>query len=273
MRRARGYTYRANEAELTATPEEETIKPMTKGEKAAPVTMHDIFAHRTEAHLTSKVMGKEVDFDSCFEKLLKDIKAPRDNYYRGKDIRNGWDLTLEAFMDLTPYYKAHFNACTRDSMRLLLLQTRKAIIKLQTSDPNRYKKRKYRDNHKRSSSDDPIQLFRCAEAKRLTPLENTFYGNFFEVLSYKRVGIVANVTYNMFINERRAYDDKFLAPFVTHNGIKFIFQGVEVNLKNWMKGVPADNIRTNSKLATLNKAELTLKGAFIQSGKARRGSR
>ena len=82
-----------------ALPEEKTVKAMTKGEKCSPVTIHDIFAHRTEAQLTSKVMGKDAGFKSCFDKLKKDIKMKRASYYRGKDIRNGWELTLDEFMD------------------------------------------------------------------------------------------------------------------------------------------------------------------------------
>ena len=244
-----------------ALPEEKTVKAMTKGEKCSPVTIHDIFAHRTEAQLTSKVMGKDAGFKSCFDKLKKDIKMMRESYYRGKDIRNGWELTLDEFMDLTAYYKAFFNGCTRDSMRLLLLQTRRDICNIDTADPNRYKKRKYKGTEGERYSDEKQPMFLCEAKDRLTPLKSTLYSNFFEYIARKRLGVVATTTYYFYLNERRAYDDKFIAPFITAKAIKFQYQNKDIDLHNWMS-VTKENgreINTPSKLIELAAQETNIK--------------
>lgn len=262
MRHARrGYSSRnEREADMMAIPEEETIKPMTKGDDCTPVTMHDIFAHRKEALLTSKMMGKdkEQEFNSAFDDLLKDIKEPRDTYYRGKDIRNGWALTFERFMDLTAYYKAFFHGCTRDSMRLLLLQTRKEIVTQETNDPNRFKKSKYKHYHKHSNSDEPVQLFRCDEDSRLTPLDTNLYEHFFGLLSRKRLGAIANETLRVFLNPTNAYDNEFISPLVSSSGIKFMVNGNVVNLSTWLGIAGKRSLQTPSKLVTLKENEVLI---------------
>lgn len=244
--------------DMMALPEESTIKAMTKGDDCVPVTMHDIFAHRKEAQLTSKVMGKEVDFDMCFDKLLRDVNSVRDSYYRAKDIRNGWELPLDEFMDLTAYYKSFFNGCTRDSMRLLLLQTRRNICNLETTDPNRFKKRKYKSEGR--SINGQGQLFKCETVERVTPLSMNLYTNFFEYLAHKRVGIVANTTYSMYINKDRSYTSEFIAPFVAHNGIRFQYKDADIDVKNWFKVATGKEIQTPSKLDELATSEKLLAG-------------
>lgn len=247
MRYSRRSKY--NGADMMAIPEENTIKAMTKGDDCVPVTMHDIFAHRTEAHLTSKVMGKDVDFNQTFEKLLKDIRTIRNSYYREKDIRNGWELPLDEFMDLTAYYKSFFNGCTRDSMRLLLLRTRRDICNLESNDPSRFKRRKF----KAEGRDAYIQtqLFKCETAGRITPLKMQLYCNFFEYLAHKRVGVIANSTYNVYLNKSRAYNDDYIAPFVAHSGILFQYKGHNIDVRNWLKYATGRDIQTSSKLEEL----------------------
>ena len=210
-----------------AIPEEATVKPMTQGANGSKVTIGDIFKHRHEAALTAKMMrrtknDREFPFQQILDKLLIDQTKPRSRYSRGTDIRQGWKITLEEFMDLTPFYKAFFHGCTRDSMRLLLLQSRRDMVQLQTTDPKAFHRKEVKDNRNRQGEGRNTNIA-GPSPERLSPLDETNYSEFFSTLALRRLGCIANAAVSLYINTERAYHGHFFTPELKPNRIDILF--------------------------------------------------
>ena len=211
-----------------AIPEEATVKPMTQGPNGSKVTIGDIFKHRHEAALTAKMMrrtknDREFPFQQILDKLLKDQSKPREQYGRvGMDIRQGWTITLEEFMDLTPFYKAFFHGCTRDSMRLLLLQSRRDMVQLHTKDPKAFHRKTVR-NDINLYGKGRNESIAGASPERLSPLDKKTYSDFFSSLALRRLGCIVNAAVNFYINTERAYHGYFFIPEVKPNRIDILF--------------------------------------------------
>ena len=236
--------YRTPEERATmeiAIPEETTVKPMTQGPNGSKVTIGDIFKHRHEAALTAKMMrrtknDREFPFQQILDKLLIDQARPRAEYgwgpdirHRprakyggGPDIRQGWTITLEEFMDLTPFYKAFFHGCTRGSMRLLLLQSRRDMVQLQTKDPKTFQRKKTRDD-RNSSGEGRNESIAGASLGRLSPLDKAAYSEFFSTLALRRLGCIVNAAVNLYINTERAYRGYYFIPEIKPNRIDILF--------------------------------------------------
>lgn len=249
--------YELSEAERMAIPEEKLIKPITKGEDCIPITINDIFARRNEAELIAKMMGKEVEFSDIFEKLIKDLTLRNGQRYRyTNDIRQGWNLTLDEFMALAAFYKSLYNNCTRDGMKLLLLQSRKQALELKKSDPKRFRRREYKqDMGKRHYNSCKTHVIDCEVKGRVTPLNDKVYDNFFGFIVQKRLGTIATTTLAVEVDLEAVYDNN-ITPRIDRARIILCINKQEVTGKNWMKAVPdKKEIETPSVLTELRREE------------------
>lgn len=265
MRRTSRSRYYNNPENLSVIPEEGKVKEMTKGEDFYPVTMHDIFARRPQAELIAKVMGADKDFQKLFQQLLKDVSTCTGNR-DSMDLWHGWEVSIDEFISLTPYYKSFFTGCTRDSMRMLLLKTRRDIIRLEQSDVKRFKKRKslsqrnnrYESRRKRTTQREMA----CAVDDRLTPMDSTFYESFFAVLVHKRLGVQAAQDFPIYLHTELSYTgtERYIVPRVATNRIEFYLKGelcaprsYRVVYAEWMDRMQVAN--NLSRLKTLKNVE------------------
>lgn len=259
-RRPRVRRWELSEAEKMAIPEEQTIKPITKGEDCIPITINDIFARRNEAELIAKMMGKEVEFSDIFDKLINDITLRNGHRYRySDDIRQGWAMTLDEFMALAAFYKSLFNNCTRDGMKLLLLQTRRAALQLKKQDPKRFKRREYKkDGASRGGyyhGVSKMHTLDCADKTRVTPLPDSVYDSFFGIVVCKRLGAIANNTLTLRVDIDSVYGDS-VTPRIERSRIVLVVNQQIVTGSNWTKAIrEKKEIKSPSVLTSLRKEE------------------
>jgi hypothetical protein len=229
-------------------PEEKTIVAMTKGEDNVPVRIGDFFAHKNEAYLTSKMLGAEKDFDKVFAKLLEDLKQTmnrRNHYTMRYDAWKHWALSIDEFVSLTPYFKPFFHGCTRDAMRLLLLQTRRDVLQLHEKDPRRHSRRK------NTLTTKPVEKeITCKHSDRLTPLNEDVYKNFIDLLVLTRLGSDAHNSLNVFMLKRQAWAMNYLLPVIS-NKIELTIKGTPVFRNSWMTFLKETDRKTSSKLKKL----------------------
>lgn len=229
-------------------PDEDNIVAMTKGEDNVPVRIGDFFAHKNEAYLTSKMLSSDKDFDKVFANLVQDLKRTT-GQYRGRDLRYDWTLTIDEFVSLTPYFKPFFHGCTRDSMRLLLLQTRRDVLKLCDTDPHRHSKRRH------SLGTEPVDKeINCKNADRLTPLSEDVYSHFVDLLVLTRLGSNAHNSLSIFLRKDKAWQTNYLLPVISDK-IELTFKGSPVFRNSWMAFLDESHRRSSSKLQKLAEVE------------------
>ena len=231
------------------------IKPITKGNDFYPVTINDIFAKRTEARLTAIMQGmKEKVFDETFDRLKKDITRPRikNTHYYGRN--EGWHTTLDEFQDFAPIFKSQFNNCTRDSMRLLLLQTRRDMKELWRNDKKRYLKLRRKDNYNYNRKAEEGKI-RAANQERIFPLETESYESIFKFICNKRFGGVVLTSNSFNVSTGRNHG---IMPVIMPRKIVFVLNGAIVTRETWATNKPSDNIKSCSKLKKISRVEQLL---------------
>jgi hypothetical protein len=214
------------------------------------ITINDFFKARDEAKLTGKLLGFNEDkINKIYECLRTDMMVGARRYHR--DIRHGWNLTLEKFSDLAPVFKSQFENCTRENMALLLLETREGILKLKYTDKNRHLRREYLYNYGRRGEHRDVMSTVPPGSKRLFPKSNSFYTDYLGVVALKRFGVVAIRTLRVMYSE----DDNlkgYMAPRFRDGRIAFISNGKALSKFGWIGESEVETVMTPNKLIKLN---------------------
>lgn len=198
---------------------DDLVTKLITRKNGTPATISDFYALRKEAALTAHVTGLKIDMDAIFNTLTRDITT---TYCHGNDLRNGWSLTIDRFQSMAPLYKAHLDNVTANSMRVLLLQTRKDLLSPKNEqDQRRIQKRKKNPGIYMHHQDTP-----CVNKDRLTPLESDVYKSFRKIVTRKRIGVAAT----------KAFESNYSSnaeTFITSSGFRTIIDGVVMTRENW----------------------------------------
>lgn len=211
------------------------ITPITRKD-GSRVTISDILALKKELELVSKMVvstgkhrsgrhSRSYEVPYVLNELIRDLSQIRDSYH-GANIQKNWYVTIEQFMVLTPLCKAHFNGVSLDSMRRLLLETRRDVVLLQYKEPKRVARRRLGKRGAVAQSAD------CADPGRLTPKTDNFYASFFEVAATKSLGSLA--TFNHPAQSSTRYSRVgSLHGRLLPGKIVFVVNDEEITRENW----------------------------------------
>jgi hypothetical protein len=237
------------------------ITKQAPGKTEIPATIADIFKYKQEAILIAKMMGNETDFNMIFSRLYKDVTSLRgDGRYGQNDIRSGWHCTIDNFLKLTPHYKGSLKNVTLESMKLLILETRKEIIDAKKTNPKRYNKRSYCTRNK----EEYQNRVRVYDLDRLTPLSDGIYKHYFAIVALRRFGCIArntvsiNTTAYYHVKNKKYDGSSAMQPIIFRGKIIFTLNNQIINRDNWAKVYKGDrgtNVCSPNKLKKIRRLE------------------
>lgn len=228
-----------------------------KGADNKPVNITDILAIKEELLLASKLTGKERTA-KVFANLLSDLRS---GAFMGR-----WNLRQEDFQSLAVLLKPHFNNASRETLRLLLIQTRAALNNLKNSGGRYYRMRRARFSRLK----DPGQTVTCRVEARLTPLSSDFYRAFLMPLAAMRIGAVVLKSVSYANTAKQFYNsDRRISPVIGRNRIHFTIKDTDVSRESWREVVELRAINTGSKLNILRRNEdaLAKRGCLTETRK------
>lgn len=210
--------------------EKSVIPMMIKGRMAC---IDDIFALREKLELMAKMTNTPIEFDDLFENLSTDITVPHMVEDDDDVTDSNWLLKSSDFVRLTPLCKPFFSNCTVQSMKALLLMTRRQILQ-----DRKYKRHKFLTNvyayeHQGKYRARNLQMIACENEDRLTPLIGPYYYSFLMFIAHKRLGTLVNALMNFDGRASSRKQGNLISAVVTKSCIKFYVGNKEINRDNW----------------------------------------